>query len=119
MPDDDSLNKSMLTYDSPGADGKVTPVEAFLATPMTEAKRGGVIVVQEIFGLNDHIKDVACRLAHAGYNALAINFFTREGDPPALSGGFEPLREFVGKIPDRQVMADIRAGVAYLRSRAA
>src|SRR5207247_4649470 len=64
-----------------------------------------------------HIKDVACRLAHAGYNALAINFFTREGDPPALSGGFEPLREFVGKIPDRQIMADIRAGVAYLRSR--
>jgi carboxymethylenebutenolidase len=76
-----------------------------------------VIVVHEIFGLTDHIRDVACRLAQAGYTGLAVDLFTREGSPPPMSGGFGPMMEFVGKILDRQIFADLGAGMRSLRSR--
>src|SRR5579875_2060603 len=55
-----------------------------LVQPKGEQQRGSVIVIHEIFGLTDHIRDVACRIASAGYNALAPDLFTREGlRPPA------------------------------------
>jgi carboxymethylenebutenolidase len=76
-----------------------------------------VIVVQEIFGVNDHIRDIACRLAKAGFIGLAVNYFAREGKPPSTEGGFGPVMEFVAKIPDSQVLSDTRAAVAYLRQR--
>ena len=94
---------------------KQAKFDGFLAQPKEEAKRGSVIVVHEIFGLTDHIQDVACRYAQAGYTALAINLFTRDGEPPSLSGGFEPLREFVGKIPDAQIMSDLDGAMEFLR----
>jgi carboxymethylenebutenolidase len=115
--DDPDLHKSDLTFPSKNSEGKVSEIKAFLATPKTEGKRGSVIVVHEIFGLNDHIKDVACRLAQAGYNALAPDLFTREGAPPPLSGGFGPLMEFVGKIPDSQIMGDLKAGAHSLKAQ--
>lgn len=89
--------------------------DGFLAQPKDGAKRGSVIVVHEIFGVTGHIKDVACRYAQQGYTALAINLFTREGEPPPMSGGFDALREFVGKIPDAQVMGDLDGAMEFLR----
>jgi carboxymethylenebutenolidase len=74
-------------------------------------------VVHEIFGLNPHIKDIACRLAKADINGLAVNFFTREGEPPSAQGGFQAVMEWVGKIPDSRIMSDVRAAANYLRSR--
>jgi len=94
-----------------------TRVKAFLCRPKTPGRRGSVIVVHEIFGLNDHIKDLACRFARAGCNGLAVNFFTREGNPPDAAGGFGPVMEFVGRIPDAQVLRDVRAAVKFLESR--
>jgi carboxymethylenebutenolidase len=109
---DPSLTKKDVTFKSGDRDMK-----AFLIHPGNQEKRGSVIVIHEIFGLNDHIKDVAGRLAQAGYTTLAVNFFTREGDPPAPPGGdFRPLMEFVNKIPDSQVLGDILAAAAYLRA---
>jgi carboxymethylenebutenolidase len=110
--DDASLNKSDVTFRS-----GVYEVKAFLATPKTEAKRGSVLVIHEIFGLTDHIKDVACRLAQAGYIGLAPDLFTREGAPVFTPGDFTAMREFVGKIPDSQLMDDLRAGMQFLRGR--
>jgi carboxymethylenebutenolidase len=92
-------------------------VEGFLAKPKGGGKHGSVIVIHEIFGVTDHIKDVTARLAKAGYNALAVNFFTREGAPPKLDGDFAPLMAFVNKIPDSQVLNDIQAAATYLRSQ--
>ena len=109
---DSALSQEEVTFKSGDKE-----IKAFLCRPRAEARRGSVIVVHEIFGLNPHIRDIACRLARAGYNGLAVNFFTREGQPPPLEGGFGPLMEWVGKIPDAQVMADVRAGANYLRSR--
>lgn len=93
-------------------------VNAFLARPRKNGLRPSVIVVHEIFGVTDHIKDIAARLALAGYNGLAVDFFTREGKPPETTGDFRPLMEFVGKIPDSRIMADTKAAIAYLKARA-
>ena len=83
-----TLRKTVTSTFSSKADPSApTEIKAFLATPKTAGKHGGVLVVHEIFGLTDHIKDVACRLAQAGFNALAPDLFTREGAPPPLSGG--------------------------------
>ncbi len=114
--EDENLDKRDITYPSKIGEQE-TAIKAFLATPKTEGKRGAVIVIHEIFGLNDHIKDVACRLAQAGYTALAPDLFTREGSPPSPSEGFGPLMQFVGKIPDSQIMDDLKAGMRYLRGR--
>lgn len=92
-------------------------IDGFFCRPKAEGKCGSVIVVQEIFGVNDHIRDIACRVAKAGFNGLAVNYFAREGKPPSIEGGFGPVMEFVSKIPDSQVMGDTRAAVAYLRQR--
>jgi|SRR5579884_633586 len=115
--EDDSLDKQDMTYPSRGGGESVAQIKAFLATPRTTAKRGSVIVIHEIFGVTDHIKDVACRLAQAGFTALAPDLFTREGPPPPMSGGFAPLMQFVGKIPDSQIMGDVQAAVHTLRER--
>jgi carboxymethylenebutenolidase len=114
---DSLLKDDTLTHEDVTFQSRDTRVEGFLCRPKAEGKRGSVIVVQEIFGVNDHIREVACRVAKAGYVGLAVNYFTREGKPPDASGGFQPLMDFVGKIPDTQVMADTRAAVKYLTSR--
>src|SRR5205807_745524 len=55
--------------------------------------RGAIIVVQEAFGVNDHIQDVTRRFASAGYHAAAPAFFHRAGGGTAAAGGlpFPPL----------------------------
>jgi carboxymethylenebutenolidase len=92
-------------------------VNAFLARPRKKGRHPSVIVIHEIFGVTDHIKDIAARLALAGYNGIAVDYFTREGKPPETTGDFRPLMEFVGKIPDSQIMADTKAAIAYLKTR--
>lgn len=68
-----------------------------------------VLVVQEIFGVHEHIRDVCRRLAHQGYLAIAPELFFRQGDPSKLESVAEILQEIVAKVPDAQVMADLDA----------
>jgi carboxymethylenebutenolidase len=112
-----ALANKNVVHEDVGFDSGGQRVSAFLARPKKPGRRPSVIVIHEIFGVTDHIKDVAARLALAGYNALAVNYFTREGKPPETSGDFQPLMQFVGKIPDSQIMADTKAAVAYLQQR--
>src|SRR5205814_1488565 len=91
-------------------------LRAFLCRPKEARKRPAVIVIQEIFGLVDHIRDVSCRLAQAGYVALAPDLYSREGGAPDTAD-FTKLREFVSKIPDSRIVGDLQAGMAYLRTR--
>jgi carboxymethylenebutenolidase len=91
-------------------------MEAFMAKPKKPGRHGSVIVVHEIFGLNNHIKEIACRLAKAGYTGLAVNFFQRAGEIPDTSD-FGKLRELIGKITDEQTMGDVRAAAKYLKKQ--
>ena len=107
--------RSDITFESKHDDA-AAQVKAFLASPKTTHKRGGVIVVHEIFGLSDHIKSVAVRLAEAGYDALAVDFFSNAGPLPDVKGDFKPLMEYVTKIADSQILQDAAGAAKYLRS---
>ena len=117
--DDATLDRQTVEiegYADPADPARSKMFKAFVVHPKTETKRGTVLVVHEIFGLSDHIKDVACRYAQAGYTAIAPDFFTREGTPPPMSGGFGPLMEFVGKVTDAQVNGDLDGAAKYARA---
>jgi len=74
-----------------------------------------VLVVQEIFGVHEHIKDVCRRLAKLGYIAAAPELYYRQGDASKLSDIKEILTQIVSKVSDAQVMSDLDATVAWAR----
>ncbi|OVZ86826.1 carboxymethylenebutenolidase [Yersinia intermedia] len=66
-----------------------------------------VIVVQEIFGVHEHIQDICRRLAKQGYLAIAPELFFRQGDAKEYDDINALVKNLVGKVPDRQVMVDL------------
>jgi carboxymethylenebutenolidase len=72
-----------------------------------------VLVVQEIFGVHEHIKDVCRRFAKEGYCAIAPELYARQGDVSKLTDYREIFAQVVSKVPDAQVMSDLDAAVAW------
>jgi carboxymethylenebutenolidase len=75
---------------------------------------GGVVVVQEIFGVTDHIEDVCQRLAHAGWLAVAPHLFWRSGDPILATDDFGTAFEHTGKLTADSILTDVDAALAYI-----
>src|SRR5215472_7510493 len=73
-----------------------------------------VLVVQEIFGVHEHIKDVCRRFAKLGYLAIAPELYSREGDVSKLKD-IPDIIKIVSKVPDAQVMSDLDAAVAWAK----
>jgi carboxymethylenebutenolidase len=74
-----------------------------------------VIVVQEAFGVNEHIEDVTRRFAERGYRAVAPDLFHRGGGGTAEYGDFEAVIKLFGSVAgDEHVLADIDATLAHL-----
>jgi carboxymethylenebutenolidase len=71
-----------------------------------------VLVVQEIFGVHEHIKDVCRRFARLGYFAIAPELYYRQGDVSQLKS-IDEIRPLVAKVPDAQVMSDLDAAVDF------
>jgi len=94
----------------PVADG-VMP--AYRARPETGTNFPVVLVVHEIFGVHEYIKDVCRRLAHAGYLAIAPELYARQGDVAKMSNVQDILDSVVAKVPDAQVASDLDACVAW------
>src|SRR5690606_3742447 len=94
----------------PVADGSIP---AYRAAP--EGKTGApvILVVQEIFGVHEYIKDVCRRLAKQGYMAIAPELYSRQGDPSRYTEISRLISEVVKKVPDAQVMGDLDAAVAW------
>ena len=90
-------------------------IPAYVAYPGKGSAFPMVLVVQEIFGVHEHIKDVCRRLAKAGYLAAAPELYHRQGDPSKLSDTKEIFAQIVSKVPDAQVMSDLDATVAWAR----
>ena len=80
--------------------------------------RGGpvVLVVQEIFGVHEYIRDVCRRFAKLGYYAIAPELFVRQGDVAGIPSVAEILSKVVSKVPDAQVMGDLDATLAFAKS---
>lgn len=91
--------------------GEKLPV--YRAQPAGKRNLPVVLVISEIFGVHEHIADVARRFAHAGYLALAPELFVRQGDPSAYGTVAELIKEIINKTPDAQVMTDLDACVAW------
>lgn len=94
----------------PVPDGEIP---GYRAMPDKEGRFATVLVVQEIFGIHEHIKDICRRLAKAGYFAIAPELYARQGDVSKLSSIQEIFSQVVSKVPDAQVMTDLDAAVAY------
>jgi carboxymethylenebutenolidase len=87
-------------------------IPAYRAAPAAGEGHPVVLVIQEIFGLHEHIKDVCRRLAKLGYLAIAPALYVRQGDVLNLAG-LEDVRKVVAAVPDAQVLSDLNASVAW------
>ncbi|MFN7573381.1 MAG: dienelactone hydrolase family protein [Betaproteobacteria bacterium] len=86
---------------------------AYRAMPAGKTNLPTVLVVQEIFGVHEHIKDVCRRLAKAGYLCIAPELFARQGDASNYTDIPTLQKELVSKVPDAQVMSDLDATAAW------
>lgn len=94
----------------PVADGEIP---AYRAMPATGGPFSVVLVVQEIFGVHDHIKDICRRFAKLNYLAVAPELYARQGNVSQMSEIDEIITKVVSKVPDAQVMADLDATVKW------
>lgn len=90
-------------------------IPAYRAMPSGAGPFPVILVIQEIFGVHEYIKDVCRRLAHEGYMAIAPQMYARQGDVSGLSN-IDEIRKVVAKVPDAQVMRDLDATVAFARA---
>jgi carboxymethylenebutenolidase len=88
---------------------------AYRAMPKTGGPVPVVMVVHEIFGVHEHIKDVCRRLAKAGMLAVAPDLYARFGDVSKLPD-WQEVMKVVTKVPDEQVMADLDATAAWAKA---
>ncbi len=85
---------------------------AYQAMPAKGARFPIVLVVQEIFGVHEHIRDICRRFAKLGYLAVAPDLYARQGRVDNLTN-FDEIRKVVSQVPDAQVMADLDAALAW------
>lgn len=86
---------------------------AYRAMPAGGRNLPVVLVLSEVFGVHEHIADVANRFARAGYLAIAPELFVRQGDAQSYGEIAKLIAEVVSKVPDAQVLGDLDAAVAW------
>lgn len=104
------LIQSMV--DLPAEDRKIP---AFIARPL-RGRHPVVVMVSEIFGLHEYIRDTCRRLAKLGFVVIAPDFFVRAGDPSTMTD-FPAILKIVGQSSDKQVTGDLNAAIAYLKAQ--
>jgi carboxymethylenebutenolidase len=88
-------------------------IPAYRAMPAKGSAFPTILVVQEIFGVHEHIKDICRRLAKSGYFAVAPEMYARQGDVSKIENIQEIIKTVVSKVPDTQVMSDLDAAVVW------
>lgn len=97
--------------------GAPKPLPAYVARPKGNARHAAIIVVNEIFGIHDYIKDICRRFAKLGYVAIAPDFFYRAGaNLPAMTS-MDQIRPVVAQATPEQVDGDVRAASGWLKTR--
>lgn len=109
--DTDGLTAGEVTVT---VDGQAVPV--YRAQPAGKTKLPVILVISEIFGVHEHIADVARRFAKQGYLALAPQLFVRQGDPQKEADMANLMKNIISKTPDEQVMKDLDAVVAWAKA---
>jgi carboxymethylenebutenolidase len=96
----------------PVSDGEIP---GYRAMPAEGGPFATVLVVQEVFGVHEHIKDICRRLAKAGYFAVAPALYARQADVSQLSN-IDDILKVVAKVPEAEVASDLDATVAWAAS---
>jgi carboxymethylenebutenolidase len=91
------------------------PMPLYEARPDGEA-RGAVVVIQEAFGVNEHIEDVTRRFADAGYHAVAPHLFHRSGGGTAPYGDFAKVIPLYEHLDDDGILVDVDAAREHLHA---
>jgi carboxymethylenebutenolidase len=94
-------------------------IPAYRAHPAASPKAPCVLVVQEIFGLHEHIKDICRRLAKLGYYAIAPDLYARFGDASKIADIATIVKDIVPKIADVRVLADLDTAAAFAKNEGA
>jgi len=111
--------QTMITTDTKGLEAgevkiptKDVEIPAYRAMPASGGPFPVVLVVQEIFGVHEHIKDVCRRFAKLGYFAVAPELYARQGDVSKLSN-IQDILKIVMQVPDAQVLSDLDAAMNW------
>ncbi len=114
------VSASTITTDANGLDaGMVTfmtgslRMNAYRARPAGKRNLPVILVVQEIFGLHEWVKDMCRRYAKAGFYAIAPDLYQRQGDATKVADFRVLIADIVSKVPDAQVMADLDAAATF------
>ncbi|HKC63396.1 MAG TPA: dienelactone hydrolase family protein [Pyrinomonadaceae bacterium] len=93
-------------------------IPAYLSHPKKQGTAAGaVLVIHEVFGLNDHIKSIADRIANEGYAALAPNFFIHAPEPPPKdTTDMAALRKAAGSVPNEVAIRDMQAALDFFKT---
>jgi len=114
--------QSVITTDAQGLEaGEVKipvsggEIPGYRAMPASGGPFPTVLVVQEIFGVHEHIKDICRRFGKLGYLAVAPELYARQGDMSKVTT-LDDARAVAGKVPDQQVMSDLDATTAWAKT---
>ena len=115
------ISAETITTDTKGIEAgeiqlpvKDREIPAYRAMPAQGDKFPTVLVVQEIFGVHEHIKDICRRFAKMGYYAIAPELYARQGDVSKLTD-FQEILKIVRTVPDAQVMSDLDSAVEFAK----
>ena len=103
------LKERMVEYPSNGV-----MVRAYVAAPPVKERRPAVVIVQEWWGLNDHIKDIARRYAKEGFVAIAPDLYSRLGHP--VTKDANEAGRLMNTLQQQDGLQDLQATVAYLKA---
>ncbi|WP_026355142.1 dienelactone hydrolase family protein [Massilia niastensis] len=92
-------------------------VPVYRAQPEGKTGVPVILVISEIFGVHEYIKDVARRFAKQGYLAIAPDLFVRQGDATKVANIADLMKDIVAKTPDAQVMSDLDTVVNWAKQR--
>ncbi len=104
------------TVNVAGADG--TPIPVYEAYPAQSGEFPVVLVISEVWGLHEYIRDVTRRFAKEGYYAVAPELFSREGGLAQVTD-MDKIRGVVFGAPLKRLMGDMTAAVDYARKQPA
>ncbi|MBI4528047.1 MAG: dienelactone hydrolase family protein [Deltaproteobacteria bacterium] len=111
-PNDPGLSSTEIKF--PSTDG--TPIGGYLTRPKKDGSLPAVVVIHENRGLNDHIRDVARRLAKAGYVALAPDLLTRQGGTASFATPDDAIAA-IRKVDEDTITKDLTGAINYLKGQ--
>jgi carboxymethylenebutenolidase len=97
----------------PAADGFIP---GYLARPDAPGRHPAILVVSEVFGVHEYIRDICRRLAKLGYVAIAPDLFVRSGDP-STTADFAEIQRIVAAASEEQTMGDIASTLKFLKKQ--